>query len=199
MNVVKRFVCFLLLPVLTLSFSCAGCSDKKDKSADAPPAGRRITGRNVPVIGVKSAALFTTKEMKNKCGNVPAGTVLTVVKDVGETLEVKTKDGTKQGWIMRCRLCSEAEYFRRKDANEVPVRIGYVKAEGKKVFIYGGRFKIMNNAVMLNTPGQGIWANQSAKGKQINIGMHRVHGNAKVLFFVNDKREVKKLPIWPGK
>lgn len=144
-----------------------------------------------PAVGVKKCDVFSGEEMTETSATLTAGAKVTVVKSLPDKVQVRTASGTN-GWVRRCALCSQEEYSRRTTASEVPENLICVGSDKGGMFMYGGSVPIRMNEFVFDEPGQGIWMDASAKGKDFR----GLRGDPSILFLYRKNRSVAKLPIW---
>ncbi|MDO8588023.1 MAG: hypothetical protein Q7T82_13420 [Armatimonadota bacterium] len=198
-----RMIWLLVLAVLMAVCMVSGCGYKEStpKTRAVPPKAaapspKPAKGKPGPVVGIKSADLFSSPDMVDSKSSVSAGAKLLVFTVQGDKIEVSTPRG-ERGWLRRCVTCSPSEYKRRKTARQVPESLVCIGAEGEQLFMYGGAMSIGGNEPVAKV-GQAFWMDPTAKGKRFTIGSTPNIGNPEVLLLLRSGGRVARLPIWRG-
>ena len=149
------------------------------------------------IVGITECNLYGSETVTHadQIGTLVAGTVVTVEARGTSVVRVATGVGTK-GWVQCCCLCTPSEFNRRTKTAEVPLRLVCVHADVKGELRVSGELAIKNNQFVCEG-GQGIWMDESAKGKTFNVGSQKLVGDPAVLFLYKDNKEIARLPIWP--
>lgn len=148
------------------------------------------------VVGIKECDVFCSEELSEKIVTLEAGTEVSVVKYTNTVVQLTTPKG-EQGWVRRCALCLPDEYVRRKKASEIPDRVFCVGAETNgSTFLYGGSLSIKNGRYCVES-GQGVWLDESAKGREFHIAAHNIQGDPKVMFLYKPGADLAILSVWP--
>ncbi len=154
---------------------------------------------DIPVVGVGgSVTMFAEPELKNSKSAVASGTVLSVVAERDNVLQVKASPDV-EGWIERRFVCSQMEFNRRTQAKEFPKRIMCVGHNGSGSFFYGGSISIQENQLVM-VAGDGFWLDASMKGKEFGFGGKKTVGEPDVLLLAPEKGDtMTRLPVWGNK
>jgi hypothetical protein len=105
-----------------------------------------------------------------------------------------------EGYLPRCALCSASEYERRRAQNEIPKQVYCIVAEGNRgaVLPLGvtGEATSVDRRRPLFAAGDGIWLDESMRGKEYYIGAEPVHGDPAIMFLMLPTGKLTRLEVW---
>lgn len=145
-----------------------------------------------PVIGIAECRIFADAESKSNSTSLPAGTGVKVLSVSGETVQIEYSNGS--GWVDRYALCSQEEYERREQAEEIPERVVTIVYGDGRFYLMGGTISIGNNRPTAS-PGQGFWMDSSTEGHPFSIASVECW-RGDHLHFINKESKVVQLPVW---
>ena len=110
-----------------------------------------------------------------------------------------TKRGD-EGYLPRYAVCSIPEYERRKAQNEIPKQVYCIVAEGNQgaVLPLGATQTDPNvdRRRPLFAAGDGVWLDESMRGREYYIGAESVHGDPAIMFLVLPTGKLARLDVW---
>jgi hypothetical protein len=149
-----------------------------------------------PVVCLPYCTVYLDSKFKLDSRDLSAGTEVTVLNVAGDNVQIKYSGGS--GWVKRYALCSRAEYHRRKQADELPESITTIVYRGGNFYMTGGsmigRMAVVNGQ-LTETPGQGIWMDESTDGHPFSFGSTE-YFQGDNLYFIAKANQVVYLPVW---
>lgn len=172
---------------------------QKPDVADKPPEPSDFHMAAIGIVG--PVALWEDPALQERVkGQLSTGARITVTPTSrGRVVRALTKKG-EEGYLPRYAVCSIGEYERRKAQNEIPKQVFCIVAEGSQGAVLPLGAPPGEAGAERKRPlfaaGDGIWLDESMRGREYYIGAESVHGDPAVMFLVLPTGKLARLDVW---